>query len=92
MPNSKLLLQLMDKVGPLASSSANISGKDPIESIDEAKKVFSDKANELALVEDKNFNISHAPSTIIDLDKFVVLRTGAIDGQKILDQIKKGSK
>ncbi len=92
MPKSQLLLKLMDKTGPLASSSANISGQDPITSIKQAQEVFKNNESELVLVEDKDFKLSNTPSTIIDLDKFVVLRTGAIDGQKILDKIKEGSK
>ena len=90
MPKSKLLLKLMDMVGPIASSSANISGKQPINSIDEAKHVFANREFELVLVENENFKLSNKPSTIIDLDKFVVLRSGSIDGQKIIDKIKKG--
>lgn len=90
IPKSKLLMALMDKVGPLYSSSANISGNKPITSVKEAKEVFKNREFELALVDDPDFKLSNIPSTIIDLDKYQVLRQGAIDGQKILDNIKKG--
>jgi len=89
IPKNPLLLALMDRVGPLFSSSANISGQDPISSIEQAKEVFKDQEFNLVLVEQKGFQISSTPSTIIDLDNFRVVRSGLIDGQKILERILK---
>lgn len=90
IPKSKALLALLDRVGPLKSSSANISGEEPITSIKQAHEVFKKWEYQLVLADDKDFKLSKIPSTIIDLDRLIVLRQGAIDGNKILDKIKKG--
>ncbi len=90
IPKSKALLALLDRVGPLKSSSANISGQEPISSVKQALEVFKKWEYRLVLADDKDFKLTHIPSTIIDLDKMIVLRQGAVDGNKILDKIKKG--
>lgn len=87
MPKNRFLLDLMAKVGPLASSSANISGQEPIKDIKQAKEVFKDREYELVLVNPEKFKLSSIPSTIVDLDKMTVLRQGAVNGQKVIDSI-----
>ena len=89
MPKNRFLLDLMAKVGPLASSSANISGQEPIKNIYQAKKIFADREYELVLVNPEKFKLSSIPSTIVDLDKMTVLRQGAVNGQKVIDSIKR---
>lgn len=89
IPKSSLLLSLMDKVGPLFSSSANISGQKPIVNVNQAKRIFKDREFELALVNDPDFKLSNTASTIIDLDKNLILRQGKINGKKILASIKR---
>ncbi len=46
MPNDKELLEFLKKTGPIVSTSANLSGKEPVQSVKEAKKLFGDKVDE----------------------------------------------
>ncbi len=43
MPNQPDLLKLIDKVGPIVSTSANLEGGKPAQSVAEAKSIFADK-------------------------------------------------
>lgn len=91
MPNSKFILNLIDLVGPLYSSSANISGKDPIKSIPEAKNVFKNDEFKLVLIQPPDeWRLSNSPSTIVNLDTLTVVREGKVDGNKIINNLKKG--
>ena len=90
VPNHKNLLKLIDITGPLYSSSANISGKEPIKSSQEAEETFKKFIGGLIIVEGKQ--LGSQPSTIINLDTYTVVRQGKYDGQKIIDQISKGNK
>ena len=90
VPNHKNLLKLIDITGPLYSSSANISGQNPIKNSLEAEKVFSKYDNGLTIVKGKK--LGSQPSTVINLDTYTVVRQGKYDGKKIIDQISKGIK
>lgn len=90
IPNNKLILRLINQVGPMYSSSANISGKTPIKNLKEAVDVFGTKySHVVCFVDDKEYQMDDdsLPSTIIDLDRMIILRQGAIDGNKILQEI-----
>ncbi len=85
VPNSKFLLDLLDRVVFLYSSSANMSGKTPIKSFEEAKVEFKKSKDKVIFVESRSRHTDEdQPSTIIDLDKNKVLRKGKIDGQQVL--------
>ena len=93
VPDSSFILQLIDMVGPLYCSSANISGQQPIASVQEAKIVFGSKDSKLAILRPpKDWKLSSIPSTIIDLDNMKVIRQGSIDGNEIINKLQKGSK
>ena len=85
MPNHKDLLTLLEFTGPIQSSSANISGKEPIKNTLDAQSVFSQNIDSLLIV--KGEALSDTPSTIVDLDEKKVLRNGKIDGNKIIKEI-----
>lgn len=88
VPNDEFLLKLLDRFDFLYSSSANISGKNPIADLDEAHNTFRQWEGKLVLVDNKRKKIEDAkPSTIINLDNKKVLREGDLDGQKILKEI-----
>ena len=88
VPNDKFLLNLLKHFSFLYSSSANISGKQPITTLDEAEKNFKKSRGKIILINTKrkidNFT---KPSTIINLDTQKVIRNGFLDGQKILKEI-----
>lgn len=86
IPNHETLLNLIKLTGPLYSSSANISGQNPCVDINDAIQIFNQHQNQVLFVNGKN--LTNTPSTIIDLDRYVVLRDGAIDGKTILQQLK----
>src|SRR5579875_365520 len=82
MPSHQLALELLKETGPLAVSSANISGSPPAATIDEAIEQFGDS---VAVYLDGGRSTSDVPSTIIDLTGIMprLLREGAIS----LDQL-----
>ena len=87
IPNNKLLLQLIKIVGSLYCSSANITNKPPITSLDQAQTIFKKYENELFLIDNGELIRNSRPSTIVDLDKKTILRDGEIDGKKILKNL-----
>lgn len=88
VPNNKFLLNLLDRVSYLYSSSANISGQDPITDIDQAQKIFAKWANKLIIVDNKvNHDPFDKPSTIINLDTNRVVRNGNINGKVVLEEL-----
>lgn len=85
IPNNDVTLALLKDVGPLAVSSANLTGEPAAETIDEAEKYFGKK---VGVYLDGGASKSAKPSTILDLtdDGFVkVVRIGVLT----LAQIKK---
>lgn len=88
VPNDDFLLKLLDRFDFLYSSSANISGRNPITDLDEAHSTFRRWEGKLVLVDNKRKKTKNTnPSTIINLDSKEVLREGDLDGQKILKEI-----
>ena len=87
IPNSLLIKELIGIVGPIYSSSANISGEKPIKNFQEAVNLFKKWPHEICIVESENIS-SGIASTIIDLDIMKVLRKGELDGKEILEKIK----
>lgn len=85
IPNHKQVLKLLEKTGPMLCSSANISGHTTCIDSDDAQKVFKDVGDELFFVEGKN--LTNNPSTVLDLDNLKVLRSGPVDGEKIIQKI-----
>ena len=85
IPNDEVTLALLKEVGPLAVSSANLTGEPAANNIDEAENYFGKK---VGVYLDGGASQSSKPSTILDLtdEGFVkVVRIGVLT----LAQIKK---
>ena len=82
MPNQPLALELLQETGPMAVSSANISGNPPAQTAAEAKAQFGDS---IGVYLDGGEAEVGTPSTIIDISKPqpVILREGAIPVERI---------
>lgn len=87
IPNNKLLLQLIEIVGPLYCSSANITNQPPITDLRQSLTVFKEYKDDLFLIDNGKLLKNSCPSTIIDLDEKIILRNGEIDGKKILKNL-----
>ncbi|WP_396449334.1 L-threonylcarbamoyladenylate synthase [Actinomadura sp.] len=82
MPMHELAVEVLKETGPLAVSSANLSGQPPARSADEAEKMLGDS---VSVYLDGGVSGHADPSTILDLTGPVprVLREGAIPLDKL---------
>lgn len=82
MPNQPLALELLQETGPMAVSSANISGNPPATTAAEARQQFGDA---VPIYLDGGTAEIGKPSTIIDISGPVprILREGAISAERI---------
>jgi L-threonylcarbamoyladenylate synthase len=78
LPNNPDLIKLLNKTGPLLTSSANLPSQPPANTIKEAKANFSDKID---FYVDGGDLSGQLPSTIIRVvdDTIEILRPGAVD-------------
>ena len=81
IPNHPLALELLKEIGPLATTSANISGEPSPTKIDMLNPVIQ----RVNYVFDDGETKQQIPSTILDCtkDEFVILREGAITLEEI---------
>lgn len=86
MPNSSFLLNLISKVGPVYSSSANLSNKEPIETVDDIKEQFGLKNKNLIFI-NANYNKGNTASTVYNVDKDKIEREGIIKYEQIKECI-----
>lgn len=77
IPNNTIALNILEKTGPLATTSVNISGNKPINTYQEIDKLFGDTIDYLFV---KNVNSSNISSTIIDAtnNHLKIVRQGEI--------------
>jgi tRNA threonylcarbamoyl adenosine modification protein (Sua5/YciO/YrdC/YwlC family) len=77
MPLHPVAIELLREVGPMAVSSANVSGRLPAATADDAREQLGDS---VAVYLDGGPSGEPVPSTIVDLtgDEPVVLREGAV--------------
>ncbi|MEH0146790.1 L-threonylcarbamoyladenylate synthase [Corynebacterium sp. Q4381] len=82
MPNQPLAIELLQQVGPMAVSSANISGHPPALNIGDARQQFGSK---VPVYLDGGDAAIGEPSTIVDISsgRPVILREGAISAEQI---------
>jgi L-threonylcarbamoyladenylate synthase len=86
MPNHPHLLEIIKKVGPIYSSSANVSNHAPVVDHIDAQNIFGNNFTyELILVKGKQK--STLASTIIDFDRKVELRSGSIKSNDIIQAL-----
>lgn len=84
MPNNKIAIELIDKLGgPIAASSANISGEIPATNINNALKNSFNNKIDFIIDDGETYNI---PSTIVRVenDEIRILREGSITKNDIL--------
>lgn len=76
MPNNEKLLSLIDKCGPLISTSANLKNQPTVTNAVDAQNIFGEK---LDFYVDSGVKDNKLPSTIVRLvgDKFEIIRQGA---------------
>lgn len=76
MPNHPQLLSLIDKVGPIVSTSVNLQAQQSVDSIHEAKNIFGEQLDFYVDVGQLN----NLPSTIavIEEGRIKVVRPGAV--------------
>lgn len=76
--DNKKLLKLLNKIGPIITTSANLPDQKPAENIDEAKKYFGDNVD---FYVDGGQVSSGPPSTIIRIidDAIEIVRQGAVE-------------
>ncbi|QAY58720.1 threonylcarbamoyl-AMP synthase [Microbacterium protaetiae] len=88
MPDHPLALELLTETGPLAVSSANLTGKPAAVTADDARRMLDDS---VAVYLDAGASATGVPSTIIDATGLVgtdhpvvrVLREGAVDRERL---------
>jgi len=80
MPKQKKLLNILNKTGPLASTSANLSGQLPAKNIKEAEKYFGRKVDFYI----DGGELNNTPSTIISIkrNRFLIIRDGSVNIDK----------
>lgn len=77
LPGSKKLRELIKKVGPIVSTSANLQGQKPVSSVDEAKEYFGENLDFYVDVGD----LQGQPSTLVKIenDHLKIIRPGALN-------------
>ena len=88
MPAHRIALELLEETGPLAVSSANLTGKSPAIAADDAQGMLGDS---VAVYLDDGPSATGISSTIIDATSFVggerplirILREGAVDRARL---------
>lgn len=87
MPDSEFCLRLIDYVGnPLATSSANISGRESGVDIENIYAQFGDNVDLYVDNDEKRSCVSSSVVRVVD-DEIVILRNGTISKEEILKKI-----
>jgi L-threonylcarbamoyladenylate synthase len=83
VPDHRLALELLTRAGPLAATSANLSGGPTPATCDELVRTFGD-AVDVYVCEQRP--VTGSPSTVVDLsgDQPRVLRSGALDPDELV--------
>ena len=83
IPDHKFTRELIRLTGPLAVTSANVSGRTPAKSVTEFGDMLSSR---LDLIIDDGPSLGGVPSSVIncETDPAVILREGAISGKELL--------
>lgn len=88
MPAHRIALELLEETGPLAVSSANLTGKTPAIAADDARSMLGDS---VSVYLDAGPSATGIASTIVDATSFVggegplirILREGAVDRARL---------
>ena len=78
VPNDSFIGEIIKKVGPIWSTSVNISGQPSLTTFDEILAVFDSKVD---FIVKKNIGSNSIPSTLVDFSssEIKILRQGAFD-------------
>jgi L-threonylcarbamoyladenylate synthase len=92
VPDHHLAHELLEATGPLAATSANISGQSPASTRDELVATFLDKADVILVLAEGAPPPGGTASTVVDAtgDRVHILRAGAIDERAILTALAEG--
>ena len=81
VPAHPVALELLAETGPVAVTSANLSGQEPAVTVDQAREVFGDAVGFYL----DGGRLSSSPSTVARIaDDVEILRAGAIDRSALL--------
>ncbi|KDA04824.1 translation factor SUA5 [Microbacterium sp. CH12i] len=86
MPNQRVALELLEETGPLAVSSANLTGKDAAISVKDAERMLGDS---VSVYLDGGMSKTGIASTIIDATSFV--RRGSDAGEPRIRLLRDGA-
>lgn len=88
IPDHYLAIELINQFGPLRTTSVNISGEEPLNTLEDVKAAFGDQVSHVY----GEFTADYigVPSTIIDVtgDEIKVVREGAITLEEIKEVYK----
>ena len=86
-PDHAMSLALLEMTGPLAATSANLSGTSPIDEPEEIVRTFAETVAVYLLVDAGAARPEGRPSSVIDLtiEPMRLLRDGAIDARRLLE-------
>ncbi len=78
IPNDSFILSLIDSIGPIWSTSVNISGSPSLTTYDEILSIFN---NKMDFIVKKIIGSNGIPSTLVDMssNEFKIIREGAFD-------------
>ena len=84
VPNDDFVISLIDKVGPIFSTSANLSGEPILNTVEDIYNVFNNKID--FIIDKKITNADFIPSTLVDFTSkpYRVLRPGSYDVSSII--------
>lgn len=85
MPNHPVALQILERTGPLAVTSANLTGQPPATDCAQAVEYFG---NQVALYFDGGATAGNVPSTIVScVDEVKILRLGKLTETEIFEVV-----
>ena len=77
MPNNEISLKIINHFGPLATTSVNISGDEPLNDINEIEEYFGDVVDYIVIDKTKFSKVSSTVVQCVD-DGYKVIRNGDI--------------
>lgn len=91
VPDCQYIIDIIKQTGPIYCSSANVSGQKTIETIQQAFATFKPWEEYLIFIDNAPYEgLNMVPSTIVDLDSLIVLREGPVNGQEIIERLRRG--
>ncbi|QVK18117.1 threonylcarbamoyl-AMP synthase [Mycoplasmatota bacterium] len=88
IPNHKIALEILEKVGPLATTSANLSGN---KSLNDASDVIKRLGDNIDIIIDGGKTDIQIPSTVVTIlnDEIKIIREGSIEKEMIQQVLNK---